>query len=753
MSRLLSTIQASELGTRTSTRTLGELLGMKTTGTKTTAAQPFPLIKVVARTQIIGDCASTTIEEHYANPHKHPMDVTHTIPLPANSAVIAFSITAGERHVKGVCKKIAEARADFDSAKARGKTAAIVESVRDDVHAIRLTNVPPKTAVIVRMHIVERLRVDDGRFEFRLPTTISPKYVPGNAVGHEGEGTSPDTDHAPDASRLTPPIRLKGGTQLDFEITLAAGATDIASSHALTREDDADGTIRLRPAAGAVCDRDIVVRLWGRGNDAITRAYTDGDRTLVVVDPPARRKSELEKPREAVFVLDRSGSMAGGRLEAAKRALTRALAGLSSRDTFSIIAFDTDVEMFSTEPFPATTKALTKARAWLAAINARGGTESIPALTAACVGSVAASFVRTVLFLTDGDVANDSEILELTRQFDPATRLFVVGIGMAPSMTLLERLARLGGGTHTFIGDGDDVEAEITRFEAAFAGPIASGLGESNARTRDSHDLFAGRAAVFFLDGERTHVTIDSADGRFNAQCTVQRTTMPLGALWARDRVQELEDRIISHPRDRDVLEPEIVALGIEHQLQTRLTSFVAVDEQSQVEGEAIEIVQPVDADARVFWASGGDGSELYAPPRGLASFMRHPPESAQDHCSDFCADLPVSPIAPDLEWPLSRHPACQRVIAQFGSGTAAQREALSLQELLLVALTLMGQSGPKRTRQLVILRALLKAHEHTMGVTGFLDALDEERCDLMVSTALTITGHKVFRDFLDAIG
>ncbi len=752
MSTLPAIIHASAIGTGVSTRTLGALLGMHPTGEEEAAAQQFPLIKVVARTQIVGDCASTTLEEHYANPHTHPLDVTHTIPLPADGAVIAFSMTAGARSVKGVCKKTAEARADFESAQSRGKTAALVESVRDDIHAIRLTNVPPKTEVIVRMHIVERLRVDDGRFEFRLPTTISEKYVPGAAIGQEGEGTSPDTDHAPDASRLTPPIRLKGGTQLDFEIALAPGATDIASSHALTREDDADGTIRLRPATGATCDRDIVVRSWARGNEAITRAWTDGKRTLVVVDPPARRTPELETAREAVFVLDRSGSMEGGRLEAAKRALTRALNGLSTRDTFNIIAFDTAVERFALEPVPATETELAKARAWLAAIDARGGTESVPALAAACIGRVAAQCVRTVLFLTDGDVANDAEILGLTRRFDPATRLFVVGIGMSPNTALLERLARVGGGTHTSIGEDDDVEAEVSRFEASFAGPIASALGEANARTRSSQGLFAGRAAVFFLDGERTNVAVDSADGRFHSECTVQRTLMPLGALWARDRVKELEDRIIAHPRDRGVLEPEIAALGVEHQLQTRLTSFVAVDEQSQVVGEALVIVQPVDMGERARIRVGNPALSN----RRVASSMRRMGALGQAEARSMArlscpeARLDLQALI-RLQALLGRYPTCLPVMSQFTDGDAVQRAALTLTQLLFVSLAIIGQPGGKKRRHIVTLRALLKAHAHLAGVAEFMAALDRADSALMESIALTITGHNSVEEFVRA--
>jgi hypothetical protein len=56
-----------------------------------------------------------------------------------------------------------------------------------------------------------------------------------------------------------------------------------------------------------------------------------------------------------------------------------------------------------------------------------------------------------------------------------------------------------------------------------------------------------------------------------------------------------LEDRIIARPHERELIEGEIVNIGVAHQIQTRLTSFVAVDELSQVHGEPIEIVQPMD--------------------------------------------------------------------------------------------------------------------------------------------------------------
>jgi hypothetical protein len=74
---------------------------------------------------------------------------------------------------------------------------------------------------------------------------------------------------------------------------------------------------------------------------------------------------------------------------------------------------------------------------------------------------------------------------------------------------------------------------------------------------------------------------------------------MPLGALWARDEIERLEDRRIASPmKDAAAIDERIASLGLEHQVQTRLTSFVAVDEDSQVHGEALELVQPVPAPA-----------------------------------------------------------------------------------------------------------------------------------------------------------
>ena len=585
--------------------TLGALLGIPTSVAGSEAgdafaaaaaeARRFPLQKVVARATVVGDCATTELSEHYHNPHDLPLDVTHTIPLPASGAVIGFEIRAGGRVSRGVCKPNEQAKADFESARTRGKSAALVTQVREDEHCISLANVPPRTDVVVTLRIVERLRVDDGRFEYRLPTTIAERHVP--------KKRKPKLDDSfflydpADDLIENPPVLLAGRIPLDLEVRIAAGVTQVLPSIALDRTDEADGTVVLRPAERQSCDGDVVIRYWGRGERTQLRAYTDGERTLVIADPPADRVPELERVREAIFVLDRSGSMEGAPIASAKAAIVAALGMLKPTDRVQIIAFDHVIDSFPPKPEAATPEVLRDTLAWLEQVDARGSTTAMPALQAACRKPRHPGHVRTVLFVTDGHVANDEEIVRFTNSLDPAIRISVVGIGFASRHAMLKRLARLGGGSYASIGNEDDIGHETAAISATMLGPIACGLHEASGAESTSSDLFAGRAATIFVEGKHETVRVTSIDGAFELSCDVMPSPMPLGSLWARDQVERLEDMRIAKPRDAKSIDARIEELGVKHQLQTRMTSFVAVDEQSQVHGEALVIEQPVEVD------------------------------------------------------------------------------------------------------------------------------------------------------------
>src|SRR6185503_18987179 len=131
------------------------------------------------------------------------------------------------------------ARAEYDQAIAAGHRAAIAEEERPGVFTLRVGNLMPNERATVTLSLVGPLPIDDGEVTFRFPLVVAPRYIPGAALGGEqaGLGDAGDTDLVPDASRITPPVRLPGmpnPVQLAIEVAFDRVPSGIASSlHAI----------------------------------------------------------------------------------------------------------------------------------------------------------------------------------------------------------------------------------------------------------------------------------------------------------------------------------------------------------------------------------------------------------------------------------------------------------------------------------------------------------------------------------------
>src|SRR5262245_2736046 len=212
-SRILS--PSDDLGTRSGAIGLGALIACLDAG-----EDPFPLRSVRVRASIAGPCMRTEIEQRFANTRDEPVTAIYIFPLPGDGALVDLRIRAGDLDVRGECRERASAEQLFESARRQRQHAALVTEERAGVHTVRLANLPPRAEVTVQLVVVEKVAPVDGCYQWRFPTTIAPRYTPGQPIGHEGPGISPDTDRVPDASRLQPPIRLAGGTQLDLEVAI-----------------------------------------------------------------------------------------------------------------------------------------------------------------------------------------------------------------------------------------------------------------------------------------------------------------------------------------------------------------------------------------------------------------------------------------------------------------------------------------------------------------------------------------------------
>lgn len=577
-------------------------------GLRAADGRAFPLQRVKVRSTIAGPCARTVVEQQFANPFDETLDVTWIFPLPGDGALIALELRAGDIVVVGECHKRADALLQFEQARAEGKRSALVETEQQGVHTLSLAGLPPRSDVTVQLTIVELLPVADARFRWQFPTTIAPRYTPGAEWAHSGFGASPDTDAVPNASRLTPPIRLAGGTLLDLEVEIAGPLSAIESSlHAVKLSLDS-GSVGVAPSAVTTLNSDFILEFSTAESSAVSsRAFTDGAYTLAIVEAPVEENVRAIA-RDAVFVVDISGSMQGEKLDAAKAALKGALHGLQRDDRFMLLAFDDRVERFRSEFADYNDANVKSADSWIANLQSRGGTEMLAAIQESLAGETSPNRLRTVLFITDGQSNDESRLLPAVANRRGNAVFFTLGIDTAVNASLLKLLAKAGGGACELCTPSDNIDAVVAKLETRFGSPLLSNLRVNGAARPEGQTVFSGRPATVIVEGAPAHIDIaaTSRTGEFAVSVSPERINFSLGALWARERVSWLEERLTLRPFEEEAIKPEIERIALAHGIASKFTSFVCVDHSVRTHGERRHVVQPTELPAQWDQAFGG---------------------------------------------------------------------------------------------------------------------------------------------------
>jgi Ca-activated chloride channel family protein len=621
-------------------------------GALTTARGCLPLKALDVRARVTGLLAAVDVRQTFVNTCAEPLEATYLFPLPDRAAVTRFRLEVAGRVIEGVLKERGEARQDYDRAIRSGQRAAITEEERPGVFTMRVGNLPPGEEAVVRLSLAGPLPYADGEATFRFPLVVAPRYIPGTALPGPsvGDGVSPDTDAVPDASRISPPVLLPGfgspvrlGLTVEFPHSPLAPGDLRSSLHAVLEDEDSQvRRVRLQP--GERLDRDFILR-FRLGEDRIVTALSlqpdsagaqeqEGTFLLTLV-PPASWAGPAARPRDVAFVLDRSGSMEGWKIVAARRALARMVDTLTDRDRFTVLAFDNTVEtppgLGGAGMVPATWPNRCRAVEYLSGVGARGGTEMARPLDRAVreLAGGGAGRDRVLVLITDGQVGNEDQIL---RQLGPrlrGIRVFTLGIDRAVNAAFLRRLADLGGGAMELIESEARLEDVMEQVHRRIATPVLTHLRLEPAGLSfvpgslvpaRMPDLFAG-APLLILGRYRGNpsgaIALQGRDATGQTWSTEvggrRQDNAALPGVWARGRLRELEDRYVVGG-DTGALEREIVATSLRFGVLCRFTAFVAVDRSAVVNpgGEVHGIVQPVEQPAG--WGQPAACSSAPAP-------------------------------------------------------------------------------------------------------------------------------------------
>lgn len=628
--------------------------GLYFQGGETGKAYAAPLLKSDVSIDLEGPVARVTLRQRFRNPSKRWLEGVYIFPLPEGSAVDRLTLLVGDRRIDGKILPKEEARKVYNEAASQGRKASLLESDRPNVFATAVANIAPGEEIAVEIGYQDRADFREGQYSYRFPMVVAPRYTPAsqpaaNLVSSglpqsQGDLFGPvSRDSQTPGNRLSLVVRLNAGLPLD----------DIRSLNHPVRIDDMGlGQRVITLSEKSVSPNSDFVLTWRPVPSALPHAslfgeQREGDSYLMVdlLPPGLPDRRKLDLPRDLILVVDTSGSMSGPSIRQAKAALKASLDRLTPQDRFNILRFSHDFSQLYASAEPATPSNLAYARKAVDSLKADGGTEMRPALEAALTERPATGRLRQVVFVTDGAVGNEYELFQVIARKLGGNRLFTVGIGSAPNGFFMRKAAEVGRGSFTWIGKVEEVESKVAALLNQLSNPAMTNLSLAlpGQLQRDAEvypkvlpDLYVGEPLRFTIKVPGTRLADlqgslllsgGLGDEAWSAVLPMEviKPGRGLAALWARDKIEEIEDQAYQPDfgGDHDGLRKAATEVALTHELVTRYTSLVAVDELeiARPKDESLttgDIERPLpkgwDAD-KVF---GPDNSPPVAPDEGL---------------------------------------------------------------------------------------------------------------------------------------
>lgn len=572
----------------------------------------LPLKSTAAKVNIAGVIADVTITQEYKNAGKKPIEAIYVFPASTQAAVYSMVMTIGERVIIARIQEREKARQEYEQAKNNGQSASLLEQERPNVFTMNVANIMPGDQVRVELKYTEALVPVDGIYAFVFPTVVGPRYSNGTEeIAYAGESwnANPYTKEGIDPMY-----------ESDIRVNLTAGMTIkdiICPSHQveINYSGPSKASISLSPAEKMGGNRDFILKYRLAGKKIETGVLLfKGEKEnffLAMVQPPDRVSPEMIPPREYIFIMDVSGSMHGYPIDISKKLLSDLISGLNPTDRFNVILFAGGSEILAEKSLPAVKENVASAIRFIEKEEGGGGTELLPAMKKALSLKEADGYSRTFIIATDGFVTVEKEVFDLVRRSLGEGNFFAFGIGTSVNRYLIEGLAHAGQGEPFVVTKENEAAKSAAKFRKYISNPVLTDINISfngfdvyDLAQESYPDVFAERPVIIFgkYRGNPKGTIVMTGKGSYEDVSTRidLASTMPddansgLRYLWAREKIRMLYDLANAGYEGQDV-EDQVIALGLEYNLLTRHTSFIAIDSETRnTEGNSTTIRQPL---------------------------------------------------------------------------------------------------------------------------------------------------------------
>ncbi len=545
---------------------------------------------------------TTAVDQVFRNDMTDVIEGRYVFPLPTGAIVTGFSLWVDGEPMEAELLGADEARSIYEDYVRRAIDPALLEYVGRDTLALRIFPIPPGAQRRILISYSELLEADNGTYRYRYPLNterFSARPIERVSIDVLLETTtalsgvySPSHDLAlirESATRASGAYEEQNVLPVDDFLLYYAVSTDVLGMTLLTYDDPSDG------------------------EDGVF---------LLIAAPPNESTDAAAIPKDLVFVLDRSGSMQGDKIEQAKQALQYIVGNLNPDDRFAVVSFSDFNEALHTQMQPVSAGAVAEAVRWVEGISAGGGTNIDAALELSfSFFDSAEDRLKFLVFLTDGEPTVGEEdpatIAAHVRQAnDHDARAFVFGVGYNVNTVLLDRLAQENRGTTNYVLPGDDLEISLASFYRKIAAPVLANT-ELRIESETGHvvaydifprvlpDLFRGTQLVVvgrYRGTGTARITVSGhvqgSDAAYVTQQmfaddVIQSAFLP--RLWAGRKIAYLVDQIRLYGESNELVD-EVISLSQRYGIITPYTSFLVDDDelaQEEMAGAVYDAAAP----------------------------------------------------------------------------------------------------------------------------------------------------------------
>jgi len=609
----------------------------------------LPLEHTDVEITISGNLQRATVRQVYGNPYDDVIEAIYAFPLPQSGAVDRMNMWIGDRLVQGEIYEREFAQQIYQEAIESGQTASLLEQERPNIFTQTVGNLLPGDSIVIEISYVSPVEYDDGEYEIVFPMVVGPRFNPSGGILQTVFGMYETYTSVDDADRITPPIVPEGtrtGYDIDISVTIDAGVSvqELESlNHEVESVIERTGTAYVSlKNDDEIPNRDFVLRYRTATDRIETGIITHngdlGGHFMLILQPDTDIDIDEITPKEMFFVVDCSGSMSGQPMEVAKETVRQFVSGMNPDDTFQIMRFSETSSSMSSRPLPNTTENIERGIRYINSMSGCGGTMMIEGIRSAIGYREDPERMRFVIFLTDGFIGNEAEILgELQSTLGENTRLFSIGVGSSPNRYLIEGLAEEGRGHAYYVGLNEDPDESVGAFYEKINNPYLVGI-DIDWGNLDVHDMYPSRIPDLFA-GEPL-VIVGQYDGYGSDEIQISGTVAGrdwsteidvdfpatqdandvVATLWARKKIHDLNRDSYStsgyQQYSQDIID-EITDTALDYQIMSEYTAFVAVFEEVRTDpdGNPITVQVPVNMPDGVsyggIFGSEGDGGVL----------------------------------------------------------------------------------------------------------------------------------------------